>query len=246
MKISTIIIAKNEASNLKKILPRLHWCNDIVLIDDNSTDDTAHIATQFNARVFKRSFDGFGPQKQFAVTQTLNEWVLNIDADEYLSDALIEELTQFSPQANTDAYEIPIQHVFLGKVFNYGKESRYMHTRLFNKTSANFDAAIVHEKVKHHGQLGHLKGRILHYSYRDKAHYFEKLEKYAQQGALKLKAKGKHRPLWLCYALYPVYFLKHYIVYGNVLNGSAGFTWSYLSAWYHTLKYIKLNQLNHG
>jgi glycosyltransferase involved in cell wall biosynthesis len=92
VKISTIIIAKNEASNLKKILPRLHWCDDIVLIDDNSTDETANVATQFNVRVFKRSFDGFGPQKQFAVAQTLNEWVLNIDADEYLSNGLAENI----------------------------------------------------------------------------------------------------------------------------------------------------------
>jgi glycosyltransferase involved in cell wall biosynthesis len=245
VKISTIIIAKNEADNLKKTLPRLHWCDDIVVIDDNSTDETAQIAAAFKARVFKRSFDGFGPQKQFAVTQTVNEWVLNIDADEYLSDALIEELNQLSPPAKTDAFQIPIQHVFLGKVFKYGKESSYPHTRLFNKQTANFDDAIVHEKVKHNEQLGKLKGRILHYSYRDKAHYFEKLEKYAQQGAIKLKAKGKRRPLWLSYTLYPIYFLKHYLVYGNILNGYAGFTWSYLSAWYHTLKYIKLYQLNH-
>lgn len=246
MKISTVIIAKNESYNLAFTMPRLSWCDDIILIDDNSTDDTVKIANQYGAKVFSRAFDGFGNQKRFGVERAQNQWILNIDADEYLSDELIHELETLNPDQDIDAFQIPIQHVFLGKIFKYGKESHYLHTRLFHKNSANFDQAIVHEKVIHTGKLGKLNGRILHYSYKDKAHYFEKLEKYADQGAQKLKAKGKSRPLWICYALYPIYFAKHYFVYGNCLNGRAGFTWSYLSAWYHTLKYIKLHQLNHG
>lgn len=244
MQISVAIIAKNEAENLKKSLPRLHWCNDIVVIDDNSTDETAAVASLFGARVIQRAFDGFGTQKQFAVAQTKHLWVLNIDADEVLSDNLIEELKQLPDSPSCSAYDIPVRHVFMGKAFQYGKESRFFHTRLFRKDMANFDAAPVHEKVQFSGNKCKLSHVILHYSYKDLQHYFTKLNAYSQAGALRLKAQGRSRPLLLCLAYFPVYFIKHYFAYGNILNGLPGFIWSYLNAWYHTVKYLKLLEMN--
>lgn len=243
--VSTIIIAKNEAENLKLSLPKLSWCKDIVLVDDNSTDDTIAIAESFGCRVFKRTFDGFGTQKQFAVSKANNQWILNIDADELLSNDLIEEIKQLN-LANTSVsgFEIPVRHVFLGKIFMHGKESRYYHLRLFNKQYGNFDDARVHEKVKITGEIKHLNSVILHYSYKDLKHYFEKFNRYTSIGAIKLKEKGKSRSLLLSFAGFPVYFIKHYLFYGNILNGSAGFIWSYLNAWYHVVKYLKLHELN--
>ncbi len=243
--ISTIIIARNEAENLKLSLPKLKWCDDIVLVDDNSTDETVKIAESFGCRIFKRSFDGFGTQKQFAVSQAKHNWILNIDADEVLSDALIEEIRQL-PADNVAiaGYELPIRHVFLGKVFTHGKESKFYHLRLFNSQAGNFDDAKVHEKVRLNGPAGRLKHVILHYSYKDLDHYFEKFNRYTSIGALKLKEKGKSRSLFLSVAGLPFYFIKHYLIYGNILNGKAGFIWSYLNAWYHVVKYLKLHELN--
>jgi glycosyltransferase involved in cell wall biosynthesis len=244
MQISVIIIAKNEAENLKRSLPKLHWCDDIVLIDDCSSDQTAEIAASFGAKVFQRGFDGFGTQKQFAVSQTQHAWVLNLDADEVMEDALIQELLSLKVIKEVSAYELPIQHVFLGKVFKYGKESNYPHLRLFDKTKGNFNDAVVHEKVITSGRTLRLKGKILHYSYKNLEHYFQKLNRYTQAGALKLKEKGKTRSLILCIVSFPIYFVKHYFFYGNILNGKEGFIWSYLNAWYHTVKYLKLYELN--
>ena len=139
MQISVIIIAKNEAENLKRSLSKLHWCDDIVLIDDCSSDQTVEIATSFGAKVFQRTFDGFGTQKQYAVAQTQHPWVLNLDADEVMEDTLIQEILSLKVIKDVSAYELPIQHVFLGKVFKYGKESNYPHLRLFDKTKGNFN-----------------------------------------------------------------------------------------------------------
>ena len=243
--VSTIIIAKNEAENLKLSLPKLFWCKDIVLVDDNSTDDTVSIAESFGCRVFKRTFGGFGTQKQFAVSKAINHWILNIDADEVLTDALIEEIKQLNTEnTQTAGFEIPIRHVFLGRIFLHGKESRYYHLRLFNKNNGNFDDATVNEKVKITGNVKQLSNVILHYSYKDLNHYFKKFNQYTSIGALKLKEKGKSRSLFFSITGFPVYFIKHYFVYGNILNGSAGFIWSYLNAWYHVVKYLKLHELN--
>lgn len=244
MQISVIIIAKNEAENLKRSLPKLHWCDDIVLIDDCSSDQTAEIAKSFGAKVFQRAFDGFGTQKQYAVAQTTHPWVLNLDADEVMEDALIQEILSLKESEGITAYELPIQHVFLGKVFKHGKESNYPHLRLFNKNKGNFNNAVVHEKVITTGRTLQLKGKVLHYSYKNLEHYFQKFNSYTQSGALKLKEKGKSRPLALCVLSFPIYFFKHYFVYRNLLNGKEGFIWSYLNAWYHTVKYLKLYELN--
>lgn len=243
--ISTIIIARNEAENLKLSLPKLKWCDDIVLVDDNSTDETIAIAESFGCRIFKRAFDGFGTQKQFAVAQAKHDWILNIDADEVMSDELVTEITQLDEKRNTMVgYEVPIRHVFLGKIFTRGKESKFYHLRLFNKQAGNFDDAKVHEKVRLNGPAGHLNNVILHYSYKDLGHYFEKFNRYTSIGALKLKERGKSRSLFLSVAGLPFYFIKHYFIYGNFMNGKAGFIWSYLNAWYHVVKYLKLHELN--
>lgn len=239
-----VIIARNESDNLKQSLPRLSWCSDVVLVDDHSTDDTAAIAASFGARVFQRKFDGFGTQKRFAVEQAVNQWVLNIDADEVLSDELIHELQTLNPGESISAYDIPVRHVFMGRIFTHGKESRYPHLRLFNKSKGNFDTAAVHEQVVCEGRKSSLKHVILHYSYKDLSHYFTKFNAYTDAGARKLKSQGRSRPLLFCFLSFPLYFFKHYIAYGNILNGTQGLVWSYLNAWYHTVKYLKLHELN--
>lgn len=245
MSISVFIIAKNEADNLKLSLPKLYWCDDIILINDNSTDDTVAIAEHFGCKVYNRAFDGFGTQKQFAVSKTSHQWVLNIDADEVLSNELIEEILKLNLNStNIAGYTIPIRHVFLGKVFLHGKESKFYHLRLFNKNFGNFDDAKVHEKVKLNGAVKPFENVVLHYSYKDLKHYFEKFNHYTSIGALKLKEKGKQRNLIFTFASFPFYFIKHYLIYANILNGKAGFIWSYLNALYHVVKYLKLHELN--
>jgi glycosyltransferase involved in cell wall biosynthesis len=244
VRVSVVIIAKNEADNLRLSLPRLHWCDEIIVVDDNSIDNTAEVAKEFGAKIFQRTFDGFGTQKRFAVAKANNDWVLNIDADEVLSDALIAEIQQLEATQNCNAYNIPIRHVFLGRIFMHGKESAYKHLRLFNKQYGNFDEAEVHEKVQVSGSILNLKEVILHYSYKNLSHYFTKFNQYTDIGAQKLKAKGKTRSLIGCILGFPVYFIKHYFVYRNFLNGWQGFVWSYLNAWYHTVKYLKLYTLN--
>jgi len=245
VRVSAVIIAKNEGYNLKKSLPKLSWCDEIILVDDHSTDDTIEVAKSFACKVWSRQFDGFGTQKRFGVSHAKNDWILNIDADEVLSDELIHEIQNIKDGLPIHAYLIPIRHVFLGKVFKYGKESGFKHLRLFNRQYGNFDEAPVHEKVHIEGQISNLKGLILHHSYRDLHHYFQKFNTYTEIGANKLLNNGKSRHLIFCLASFPIYFFKHYFIYRNFMNGWQGFVWSYLNAWYHTIKYLKLYTKRH-
>ncbi|MDP2174665.1 MAG: glycosyltransferase family 2 protein [Bacteroidota bacterium] len=245
MLISAVIIAKNEEQNLVNSLAKLTWCNEIIVIDDFSSDQTAKVAESFGAIVIQNTFVTFGKQKQFAVNQAKNDWVLSIDADEILTDELIFEISKLDINNHKfEAYEIPRTHVFLGKTFKYGKESKDYIIRLFNRKNGHFDDAQVHERIIINGKTTKLNHKILHYSYKNLDHYFSKFNIYTTQGALKLKEKGKTRALLFCFIYFPFYFIKHYFIYLNIFNGWQGLVWSYLSAWYHTVKYLKLYEIN--
>lgn len=245
VRISAVIIARNEAHNLQLSLPKLTWCDEIIVVDDFSEDDTKQVALSFGSKVYSRKFDGFGTQKRFGISHASNDWILNVDADEVLSDALIQEIQSIKSGLDINAYEIPIRHVFLGKTFNYGKESAFYHLRLFNRLHGNFNEATVHEKAIIEGKTARLSNIVLHYSYKDLSHYFEKFNKYTDIGAEKLEKQGKSRSLIGCMARFPIYFFKHYFLYRNFMNGWQGFVWSYLNAWYHTVKYLKLYAKKH-
>jgi hypothetical protein len=174
-----------------------------------------------------------------------NDWILSLDADEVLSDELIQELINLELQDSTiSGYEIPVRHVFMGREFLHGKESYYPHVRLYDKQKGSYNAHDVHEKIEVEGNVGRLKNVIIHYSYRNLAHYFEKMNDYTNRGAEKLFKQHKSRSIASIFFLAPFYFCKHYFLNQNFRNGIPGLVWSYLNAWYHTSKYLKLYELN--
>ena len=132
-KISIFIITYNEAHIISKCLEKLKTFDEIIVVDSGSTDATVSICESFGAKVISHKFENFGLQKQFALEQTTHNWVLSLDADEVLSDALISEIHNINHQENIKAYTIPRTHVFLNKVFKYGAESKRPILRLFNK-----------------------------------------------------------------------------------------------------------------
>ena len=97
-KISVFIITFNEEKNIAKCLEKLHFADEIIVVDSASTDNTVAICKKFNAKVIYNDFENFGKQKQFALNQCNNDWVLSLDADEVLTDKLIVNESNISPQ----------------------------------------------------------------------------------------------------------------------------------------------------
>src|SRR5882762_6920694 len=144
IKVSAVIITRNESRNIRRTLSKLHWCDEIVIVDSYSTDDTVAICEEFGCRLFFKTFEGYGAQKKYAVSKANNDWVLCIDADEVLSDALaFEIMKELDRNRSFVAYELPMNLVFLDKEFRYGKESRRYFLRLFNKHSGGFNEGLV-------------------------------------------------------------------------------------------------------
>ena len=244
VKVSAVIITYNEEKIIRRTLSRLYWCHEIIVVDSFSTDNTVNIAKEFGCKVFTRVFDGYGPQKQFAVSQASNDWILCVDADEVLSAELVQEirdsLTEDTPFAG---FSMPMNLIFLNKEFVHGKESNRHFLRLFNRRMGTFSDARVHEGLQIKGEVKKLQHIIRHYSYTSLHQYIEKCNKYTSYGAEMKYAKGKQRSLLMIIMALPFNFFKYYILDRNFMNGAQGFYWSVLSSNYHFLKYVKLKEL---
>lgn len=243
-KVSAVIITLNEERIIAKTLRQLYWCDEIIVVDSYSTDNTVSICRQFGCKVLSRIFDGYGPQKQFAVSQAKHDWILCIDADEVLTDELIEEIV-CSDWNNTPyaGFSFPMNMFFLDKEFAHGHESGRHFIRLFNRTLGGFTGNKVHEGIKLNGPVKKMNGMVTHYSYYNLNQYLEKLNRYSTLSAEMAFKKGRNKPLAVALLALPFNFLKYYLLERNFLNGSKGLFWSILSAFYHFVKHIKLKEL---
>ncbi len=245
MHISAVIITKNEASCIEQCLQSLTFCAEIVVIDSGSTDNTIDICKKYNCKVILHPFEGYGAQKYFAVTQATHDWVFCIDADEVATVELQEELQQFSPTSITlSGYQVPRSLIFMGKKLQRSKEYRQPILRFFNRKHGNYSLRPVHETVEISGNIGALHGELLHYSYRNVAHFFEKMNVYTDLGADILYQQGKKISKSYVYFRGITAFLEWYIGKGLFLDGFTGFCWAKLQATYTFIKYLKLYERN--
>lgn len=243
-KISISIITFNEEKIIAKCLEKLSWANEIIVIDSGSTDKTVEICQKFGAKVIYNRFENFGIQKQFALNQTCNDWVLSLDADEVLSDELILEIKNTIFSNKFDGYLIPRTHVFLDRVFKYGNENKKLILRLFNKQKGKFQENKVHETIEVEGKLGNLKNEMLHYTVSDIATAVRKNINYALlSGEFKNENNKKASKFSVVFKL-PYEFFRVYFLQRNFLNGYQGFVWSIFSSFGSFIKYAKLYELN--
>ncbi|UCH64459.1 MAG: glycosyltransferase family 2 protein [Ignavibacterium sp.] len=243
VKISCVIITLNEEQSIRRSLTAVNWCDEIIVVDCGSDDKTVEICHEFGCKVYHKDFDGYGEQKRYAVSLAKNDWVLNIDADEVVSNELKKEIENIlsAEKINYNGFALPRMLIFLGKKFKYGKESKEYYTRLFNKNFGDFSKDKVHEKVELDGEAKKLKGAFYHYSYKNIEQYFKKFNSYTTEAATSLYNAGKigRKPIVIVLG-FPIYFLKNYFVNRNFLNGIPGFLWSLFSSLYPVIKYFKL------
>ena len=243
IKISCVIITLNEEENIRRSLTAVTWCDEIIVVDSGSDDKTIEICNELGCKVYYKDFDGYGEQKRYAVSLANNDWVLNIDADEVVSDELKNEIVNlFSAEKLLyKGFALPRQLIFLGKKFEFGKEIKEYYIRLFNKRFGDFSKDEVHEKLELNGEVKKLKGVFYHYSYKNIEQYFKKFNSYTTEAATVLYNAGNRgrKPLAIVFG-FPVYFMKNYIVNRNFLNGIPGFLWALFSSLYPVIKYFKL------
>jgi glycosyltransferase involved in cell wall biosynthesis len=245
-KVSAVIITYNEEGIIRKTLSKLGWCDEIVIVDSGSTDKTIELCQQFDCRIYTHSFEGYGEQKKYGVSKAKNDWILCIDADEVLSEPLVEEINKELSKSEIifSGFAIPRTLIYMNKPFRYGKEANAPIVRLFDRRKGGWDGALVHEKVILNGKLGKLSHVIWHYSYFSYEQHLNKINQYSSLGAIKLLQKNKIKNKYILALSIPFNFIKYYVWDRNFLNGFHGFTWSLVNTFYHFFKYAKLYEIS--
>lgn len=240
LSISAVIICRNEVRSIRACISALLGCVDeIVVIDSGSSDGTLDVLRSMGIEPIFHSFEGYGKQKQYAISQAKNLWVLSVDADEILSEDLRNELVHLNVDPEVSAYRVFRRFRFLGRTFLHGHGATDRPTRVFRTDRCRYDSASVHESVIVEGRIGLLGGEMLHESYIDLAQYFEKFNRYTTLAAEDLVRSGRKRSVVISGMTIPFYFLKHYVLWGHYRNGIHGFIWSILSSFYPFVKVAK-------
>ncbi|MEJ8573338.1 glycosyltransferase family 2 protein [Microbaculum marinum] len=242
--LSCFIIAMNEADRIAPVIESVRgWVDEIVVIDSGSTDGTQAIAEKLGARVIHHDWPGYGPQKRYGEEQCRHDWLLNLDADEVLSDDLCREIISlFDGGAPPHPfYRFRIELVYPGDTRPRLWADYHNYVRLYDRRAGRFAESLVHDTV----QTGHvgpvqLRGSAWHYSYRSFSYLVEKLNSY---GDLQAKSIRKQSRLALTLRLpfeFPFAFFKYYVVRRHFTGGRKGFTFAMINSFFRFLRVAKL------
>jgi hypothetical protein len=250
--ISVLLLARDEAGPLDALLPTLGFAREtIVVIDPRGTAETRAVASRHGARVLERAFDGFGPQRQFALDQCTQPWVLWIDADERLvdldRDALAARLEAAAAKGSPRGFTLLRIGYFLGRriLFCGWRDERVL--RIFAREGSRFDDAPVHERVLGVEPKADLEAPWLeHRSYESWDQCVAKMIAYAHAGAEKAWALGRRAgPLDVALRP-PLRFLRMAVLQLGILDGAAGVVLCGLAAAQVFLKYAELWERSRG
>lgn len=244
MKLSSVVIAKNEEENIGRCIESQLSCIDeiIVLVDESSKDKTFDIAGSFSSvKVRKVSWLGYSETKKHGLTFTANDWIFWIDADESITPELSEEIKEFKKSVPAyTAYSVPRRAYFLGKWIKHSGWYPGRVTRLFNKNEVNFNNNNVHEQLEVDGITGKLRSDLEHYTDPSIHHYFEKYNNYTSLAAEELFSKGKRTSISDILLRPAGIFIKMYLIKAGFLDGIHGFILAVFSSSYVFTKYCKL------
>lgn len=238
-RLSLIVIAKNEEASIGRCLRSAAFADEKVVVDNGSTDKTIEIARALGARVIEtHDWPGFGPQKNRALKAASGDWVLSLDADEWLEEPLADEILAAIARDNRfDGYYIPRRSRFCGEVVRYCGWSPDYVLRLFRRGNGQFSNDKVHEHVDVAGRVGRLKQPIEHDSITDLADAEDKAERYALAAAEALRASGKTGGPFKAWLRGQGAFLRTYVWRLGVLDGKTGWQVAQYNRRYTTRKW---------
>lgn len=246
--LSVVVMTLNEERKLPACLESVKdIADEIVVVDSHSTDRTVEISKAYGCRVILHAFEGFSRQKRFAISQAACEWILSLDADEFITPELSREIAALKQMEVIpfDGYWLPVALRYLGREMKRGKIGREKKLKLFCASKGEIPEVSVHEEIVVKGKAGVLKGKMIHDSYRDLTHHLEKINYYTTHAAEGYVRRGKRFPtIWVAFK-FPVSFITYYIFKGGILEGYQGFIWSFLAAVYGSMKIAKTIEKYH-
>lgn len=229
--LSVMVIAKNEEDNIGRCLKSVQFADEIIVLDSGSDDATVAVARKYTDKVYSTDWKGYGVQKQRALRHCNGDWVLNLDADEWVSASLQSAILKAMQNEHYQAWRIPIVMTFYEQALPHCS-SPSRHARLFRRDGAHFSEDIVHEKIvlPDDVNIGQIKTPIMHRSFRDVSHALYKINRYSSYSAsIRIKEKktvglgrGILNSAWM--------FLRCYFLQRGFLDGKAGLLFAIFNA----------------
>lgn len=242
MSLSVIIIAKNESTAIGACLDSVAWADERIVLDGGSTDDTVTIARHRGARVeLAADWQGFGIQKNRVLDLAGGDWVLSLDADEQVGDALREQIlaVMANPQAMT-CYRMPRSSRYCGRPLRHGGWWPDYVVRLFQRGKARFSEDWVHERLLTEGVVGTLTQPLAHDTYRDLEEALDKANQYSTLGARQAHAQGKRASLLKAFGRGGWAFFRTLVWRRSFLDGGQGWLLAVTNAHTTFYRYAKL------
>ena len=243
MPLSVAIITRNAANQLDRCLASVAFAEEVVVVDSGSTDGTTELAARHGARVLRKEWLGFGAQKQFAVDAASHEWILCVDADEFLSPELREAIVEELKAPRGFVYAMPRRNRFLGRWLKHGEGYPDCNVRLFHREHARWGSESVYEKIATRAPVLKLRGDLLHDSAETLEKYLDKQNRYTSLQAQSMRAAGR-RANALQLVLSPALrFIKFYLWRLGFLDGVPGLVHITVGCMNTFNKYAKLKAL---
>jgi len=246
--LSAVIITYNEEQNIQRCLNSVHdLVNEIVIVDSYSKDKTKEICLGFsNVRFIENSFEGHIQQKNFALDQATNNFVISLDADEALSEELRNSIQSIDFSNPNSAYKFNRLSQYCGKWIRHGSWYPDVKMRLFNRHLVRWKGTNPHDKAEllNGGKVVHLSGDLLHYTFTSEAEHLKKLDYFSTLAAKAYLEKGRTASFFNLRIRPPFAFFRDYVLRMGFLDGYYGFLIARNTARYTFDKYSKLRQLH--
>lgn len=239
--VTVVIAARNAAAHIGSCVASVAaWADEVLVVENDSTDETVLLASVEGARVFSHPFVTIGGQRNAAIERARHGWILVLDADERCTAALAEEVARVvAAPAAIEAYRIRRRNFFLGREIRHGGWERDRPVRLF-KRHLRYDPRPVHEHVVLRYPPSELAAPMLHYTYASLDEYFAKFERYSAWWAQQSHERGKTASALAVFVKPPARFLSMYVLRLGFLDGAPGLVLAVLAAMSVGAKYARL------
>lgn len=240
-KITACIVAMNEEPRIGACIRSVAWCDEVLVVDSHSTDRTREVAAELGARVIERDWPGNCAQKQFATDAARNDWILNVDADEEVTDELRDAIrARFADgEPTAPAFEVARLSNWLGAWIRHGWYPEWI-VRLFDRRRGRWEGLDPHGHVAFEGRAQRLSGDLLHWPYEDLDEHLDTIRRYTRTMADGLVRRGRRARVHDLVLRPPFRFFRYYVLKSGWRDGWRGFVIAGLSAWYVYLKYARL------
>ncbi len=247
-KISLVIITLNEERNIERCISSVPFVSEIIVVDSGSSDNTVEIAERLGAKVYKNKWAGYGAQKSFAAEKASGDWILSLDADEWLSPELAAEIKELTSRCENGVFAMSRLSTFLGEPIHHGGWFPDWQIRLYSKGSASWDPnESIHESLKTQYDVRKISGLLYHEPFESIKEQMDVNFVYAHLIADTKFTKGKRIKYRCWIPIRTVFkFFENYIIKGGFRDGTPGFIIAWNSAQSYMIQLYSIHKKTKG